>query len=216
MPNLDPRRTLMLFVPLILSLAVHEFAHAWSAFRLGDDTAARAGRLTLNPFAHADLVGTILLPLLGVPFGWAKPVPVNPLRFRKDVRMGTGMAITAAAGPIANVLLAVMSTTAYALVARFAPGIVIASNGVRELLETAIFLNVNLALFNLIPIPPLDGSRIVDGFMPYRLRPQWERVMAFSPFLLIAVFVFAGRIIAGPSDFVVGLLSQLFNSIRAA
>jgi Zn-dependent protease len=214
--NFDPRRTIMLFVPLILSLAVHEFAHAWSAFRLGDDTAARAGRLTLNPFAHADFVGTILLPLLGIPFGWAKPVPVNPARFRRDVRMGTGMALTAAAGPISNLVLAVLATTGYALLARFAPELIIGGNGVRQLLETAIFLNVNLALFNLIPIPPLDGSRIVDGFVPLRMRPQWERLMAFSPFLLIGVFVFAGRIIGGPSDFVVGLLSQLFNSIRAA
>ncbi len=188
MLNLDPRRTIMLFVPLILSLAVHEFAHAWSAWRLGDDTAARAGRLTLNPFAHADLIGTIVFPLLGVPFGWAKPVPVNPARFRKDIRMGTGMAITASAGPIANVLLAVLTTIAYALIARLAPDVVSGGNGVRELLETAIILNVNLALFNLIPIPPLDGSRIVDGFMPYRLRPQWDRMMAFSPFLLVAVF----------------------------
>ncbi len=216
MLNFDPRRTLMLFVPLILSLAVHEFAHAWAAYRLGDDTAARAGRLTLNPFAHADLVGTILLPLLGIPFGWAKPVPINPLRFRRDVGMGTGMALTAAAGPISNLVLAVLATTAYALLARFAPDLVGRGAGVRQLLQTAIVLNVNLALFNLIPIPPLDGSRIVDGFMPLRLRPQWDQVMAFSPFLLIAVFVFAGRIIGGPSDFVVGLLSQLFNSIRAA
>lgn len=214
--NFDPRRAIMIFVPLILSLAVHEFAHAWSAYRLGDDTAARAGRLTLNPFAHADLIGTILLPLLGVPFGWAKPVPINPGRFRKDVRMGTGVALTAAAGPISNIVLAVLATIGYALMARFAPDVVVGGNGVRALLETAIFLNVNLALFNLIPVPPLDGSRIVDGFMPYRMRPQWERLMAFSPFLLIAVFVFAGRIIGGPSDFVVGLLSQLFNSIRAA
>ncbi len=215
MLNFDPRRTIMLFVPLILSLAVHEFAHAWSAYRLGDDTAARSGRLTLNPFAHADLVGTIILPLLGIPFGWAKPVPVNPARFRKDVRMGTGMALTAAAGPVSNLVLAVLATSGYALLARFAPDVVVRGNGVRQLLQTAIILNVNLALFNLIPIPPLDGSRIVDGFMPYKMRPQWERIMAFSPFLLIAVFVFAGRIIAGPSDFVVGLLGQLFNSIRA-
>ncbi len=216
MLNFDFKRALMLFVPLILSLAIHEFAHAWAAWRLGDDTAKRAGRLTLNPFAHADLVGTIILPLLGVPFGWAKPVPVNPTRFRRGIRMGTGMAITAAAGPISNVLLAVIATTGYALLVRFAPDVVERGSGVGQLLVTAIFLNVNLAIFNLIPIPPLDGSRIVDGFMPYRLRPQWERVTAFSPFLLVAVFIFAGRIIAGPSDFVVGLLGQLFQSISAA
>jgi Zn-dependent protease len=213
--NFDLKRAVLLFVPLILSLAVHEFAHAWSAYRLGDDTAARAGRLTLNPFAHADLLGTIILPLLGVPFGWAKPVPVDPRKFRSDVRMGTGMAITASAGPIANIVLAVSVTTLFALLARFAPRFLQAENGVQELLVTAIFLNVNLALFNLIPIPPLDGSRIVDGLMPFRLRPQWERLMAFSPFLLIAVFLFAGRIISGPSNFVLGLLNQLAYAIQA-
>jgi Zn-dependent protease len=213
--NFDPKRAVLLFVPLILSLAVHEFAHAWSAYKLGDDTAKQAGRLTLNPLAHADLIGTIIFPLLGVPFGWAKPVPVDPRRFRRDIRMGTGMAITASAGPIANVILAVLVTTVFALVARFAPEFLQADNGVRELLVTAIFLNVNLALFNLIPIPPLDGSRIVDGFMPFRFRPQWERIMAFSPFLLVAVFIFAGRIIAGPSNFVLGLLSQLAFAIGA-
>jgi Zn-dependent protease len=213
--NFDPKRAVLLFVPLILSLAVHEFAHAWSAYRLGDDTAARAGRLTLNPFAHADLLGTIILPLLGVPFGWAKPVPVDPRRFRRGIRMGTGMAITASAGPIANIVLAVAVTTVFALLARFAPGVLEANNGLHELLGTAIFLNVNLALFNLIPIPPLDGSRIVDGFMPFRLRPQWERLMALSPFLLIAVFFFAGRIISGPSNLVLGLLNQLASAIQA-
>jgi Zn-dependent protease len=213
--NFDPKRAVLLFVPLILSLAVHEFAHAWSAHKLGDDTAARAGRLTLNPFAHADLIGTIIFPLLGVPFGWAKPVPVDPSRFRRGIRMGTGMAITASAGPISNIVLAILVTTVFALLGRFAPEVLGAENGIRELLVTAIFLNVNLALFNLIPIPPLDGSRIVDGFMPFRFRPQWERVMAFSPFLLIAVFIFAGRIIAAPSNFVLGLLSQLAYAIGA-
>lgn len=215
MLNFDLKRSVLLFVPLILSLAVHEFAHAWSAYKLGDDTAARAGRLTLNPFVHADLVGTIIFPLLGVPFGWAKPVPVDPTRFRRGIGMGKGMAITASAGPISNLVLAVLVTTIFALLARFTPELLQSNNGIRELLVTAIFLNVNLALFNLIPVPPLDGSRIVDGFMPYRFRPQWDRVMAFSPFLLVAVFIFAGRIISGPSNFVLGLLSQLAVAIGA-
>src|SRR5512143_149477 len=98
-------------IPLILSLAFHEYAHAWTAHRFGDDTAERAGRLTMNPLVHVDPIGTILLPLAlslsgaGFMFGWAKPVPVNPARFRRDVRMGPGMAWTAAAGPLANVAL---------------------------------------------------------------------------------------------------------------
>jgi len=202
-------------IVLLLSLAVHEFAHAWSAWRLGDDTAARMGRLTLNPFAHADPFGTFLLPLLGIPFGWARPVPVNPARFRRDVRMGMGMALTASAGPISNLVLATLGTTVLALLRRFAPGAVEYGAGGRELLEIFVYLNVNLAIFNLIPVPPLDGSRVVDGLVPTRLRPAWEQVTALAPFLLIAVFFFAGRLIAGPSAFVLELLDQLARAIGA-
>jgi Zn-dependent protease len=205
----------MLLIPLILSLTVHEFAHAWSAWHLGDDTASRAGRLTLNPLAHIDLIGTVLLPLLGVPFGWAKPVPVNPSRFRPGVRMTTGMALTAAAGPVSNLLLALLMTVLLALLGRYAPEMVARGGGVTELVVIMIQLNVNLALFNLLPIPPLDGSRIVDGFMPRGLRPLWERVMVLSPFLLLAVLFFAGRLIAGPSSFVLGLLDRLITALTA-
>ncbi len=210
----DLQRGLMLLIPLVLSLSVHEYAHAWSAWRLGDDTAERSGRLTLNPIAHVDPIGTLLLPLLGIPFGWARPVPIDPARFRRGVKMSTGVALTAAAGPISNLVLAVLATTAIALLARLAPQ-VLAAGGVVELLQVMVFLNVNLALFNLIPIPPLDGSRVVDGVMPLRLRPQWERVAGLAPFLLVAVFIFAGRIIAGPSNFVLGLLGQLARAIAA-
>ena len=96
---------LVWLVALWLSLAVHEWAHAWSAWRLGDDTAARLGRMTLDPLAHVDPVGTLLLPLLGVPFGWAKPVPINPARFHRGVTLRAGIALTAAAGPAANLAL---------------------------------------------------------------------------------------------------------------
>jgi Zn-dependent protease len=203
----------MLFVPLILSLTVHEYGHAWSAYRLGDDTAARAGRLSLNPLVHADLFGTILLPLLGVPFGWAKPVPVNPARFRRDIRMTTGMMITAAAGPLMNVLIAVLATVAYALVIRFSPNADLSQFGLDALLVITIRLNVTLAIFNLIPIPPLDGSRIVDGLMPARWRGAWEWVNRFAPFLLIAVIWFGSSLIAWPSQRAMGLLQQLFRAL---
>src|SRR5512143_3587864 len=97
---------IIVLIPLWVSLSVHECAHAWAAWRLGDDTARLLGRMTLNPMAHVDPIGTLLLPLLGVPFGWAKPVPVQPHRFRRTVSMRTGMMITALAGPLSNVLLA--------------------------------------------------------------------------------------------------------------
>src|SRR5512134_1879423 len=109
------QRGLLLLPPLLLSLSFHEWAHAWSAHKLGDDTAERMGRLTLNPLAHIDPLGTILLPLLGVPFGWAKPVPVNPARFRRGVHMGRGMMITSAAGPLSNLLLATVCAVLFGL-----------------------------------------------------------------------------------------------------
>jgi Zn-dependent protease len=205
-----------ILIPLVLSLTVHEFAHAWSAARLGDDTAKRAGRLTLNPLVHIDLIGTVLLPLLGIPFGWAKPVPVDPSRFRRTIRMSTGMMITAAAGPLSNVVLAVLCTVLYGLALRFYPQFAMQGSGSRELLLIMIQLNVALAVFNMIPIPPLDGSRVLDGLMPLRLRPVWEGFTRFAPFLLLFVFLGARYIMAGPIGAVYGLLDRLLNVVVGA
>lgn len=207
----------LLWLPIsILSLSFHEFAHAWSAWRLGDDTAAREGRLTLNPLAHIDLLGTILLPLLGVPFGWAKPVPVNPARFRRDVTMGKGMAITASAGPLSNVLLATVAAVLLGLGLRFAPDLVDRDSAGRFFLLAMLQMNVGLALFNLLPVPPLDGSRIVAWLLPYRLQQQWHQLEAFAPFLLIGVFWLGGRLVAGPIYFVTDLLLGLARTLALA
>ncbi len=222
MPSLNLPQLLAALIPLLLSLTVHEYAHAWSAARLGDDTASRMGRLTLNPLAHVDPLGTLVLPLLlmmsgaGFVFGWAKPVPVNPARFRRGVHMGRGMALTAAAGPLSNLALALVAAVIAGALLRWAPASLVPGSGVRELVESLIGTNVLLALFNLIPVPPLDGSRIVDGYLPYRLRPAWERVTALAPFLLLAVFFFGGRLVAGPSLYLRGLLYQVANFIGAA
>lgn len=222
MPSINIAHAVASLIPLLLSLSVHEFAHGWSARRLGDDTASRAGRLTLNPIAHIDPFGTLLLPLVlmltgsGFMFGWAKPVPVDPTRFRRDVHMGRGMAWTAAAGPLSNLALSLVAAVVIGLFARYAPGALDRGGGVLELLVNLLRVNVALALFNLIPVPPLDGSRIVDGYVPASLRPAWERVTALAPFLLLGVFFFGGRLIAGPFSYVFGLLADLVNLIGAA
>ncbi len=206
----------MMVVPLILSLTVHEFAHAWSAYWLGDDTASREGRFTLNPLAHLDPIGTVLLPLLGIPFGWAKPVPVNPVRFNRKVSMSAGMMLTAAAGPISNLVLAVLCAVGYGLLARFAPGLLaerghLTSGGM--LLQMAMAMNIGLALFNLLPIPPLDGSRIADHLMPRHLRPVWESLSSIGPMLLLGVIFLGGSFLTGPRLFLSGLLQHLINWI---
>jgi Zn-dependent protease len=187
--------TLLMLIPLWLSLSFHECAHAWMAWRLGDDTAARLGRLTLNPLAHIDPVGTLLLPLLGIPFGWAKPVPVQPQRFRPGVSMRTGMMLVAIAGPIANLILATICIVCFATLARFYPAAIALGRetergaGVGRLLEMMIFLNVLLAAFNALPIPPLDGSRVADALMPRAFRPAWEGLYRLGPMALLAVIV---------------------------
>ncbi|MHB8879587.1 MAG: site-2 protease family protein [Myxococcaceae bacterium] len=201
-------QNLLLLIPLLLSLSVHEWAHAYSAHLLGDDTAERAGRLTLNPLVHMDPIGTFLLPLMGIQFGWAKPVPVNPARFRRGVSMGTGMAITAAAGPASNVLLAILCTVIYGLRMRWFP-FHTHNPGVTMLLEMAIRLNIALALFNLLPVPPLDGSRLVDAFLPYRLRPGWETFTRYSPIALLVVMLAGGYVLQGPIRVAYGLLNNL-------
>ena len=180
---------LLILIPLWFSLGVHECAHAWAARRLGDDTAERLGRLTLNPLAHIDPIGTLLLPLLGVPFGWAKPVPVNPLRFRREVNMRTGMMITAIAGPISNVCLTAISIVALAAVIRFAPQWAVPKHPVVQILVMMMYMNVVLATFNMLPIPPLDGSRIADALIPNAARPLWETYCQLGPFFLVAVIV---------------------------
>src|SRR5262249_15192409 len=152
---------------------------------------------------HIDPLGTLLLPLLGIPFGWARPVPVNPARFRRDVSMRKGMMITAAAGPFSNLVLALVCALAYGLwlrLARRPPH----SQGVAALLMTSIGMNIALAVFNMLPIPPLDGSRVVDGVMPARWERAWERYCQYAPWLLFVIIaaprVFDVPVLAWPME----------------
>jgi Zn-dependent protease len=208
--NGDLTGQLMMLPLFILSLSVHEFAHAWAAYRLGDDTAARAGRLTLNPLAHLDPLGTLALFLAG--FGWAKPVPYDPTRFRRSISMGTGSALVSAAGPASNILLALLSAVVFGLVLRFAPDAAAVDTPGRMFLANMVVLNCGLALFNLLPVPPLDGGGLIGGLLPFRYRAGWHRLQQLGPFLLLAVFFLGARLIAGPMR---ALASLLFSITRA-
>jgi Zn-dependent protease len=212
----DPAAAVLNLIVLLLSLTFHEFFHAWSAWRLGDDTAARMGRLTLNPIPHIDLWGTIILPLLNAPIGWAKPVPVNPARFDRRFKMTTGDIIVSSAGPLSNLLLGLVCAVIAGILFRFAPEAVGPGSAANALLSRFMLVNAGLAVFNLLPIPPLDGSHVADALMPYRWRPAWETFTRFSPFLLLGL-VFLGRgFLTGPSMFVLRLLDRLIAAIAGA
>lgn len=187
------QRAVLRVIVLLLSLCVHEFAHAWAAFRLGDDTAARQGRLTLNPFVHADPIGTYLLPLIGAPIGWAKPVPFDPSRFRRDISIGFGTLLVKVAGPAANVVLAVVAAVVLGVVFRVSPEALSESSPGLALLIQLVVTNIGLAVFNLLPIHPLDGGAVADFFMPRALQSAWRQISAAGPFLLVAVIVLASR-----------------------
>lgn len=176
-------------IPLWFSLSVHEWAHAWSAYLLGDDTASLQGRMTINPLAHIDPIGTLILPLMGVPFGWAKPVPVNPVNFTRKFSMRASMMLTALAGPLSNIMLAIAFGLIFKIVTFIVPDIMHHSPNFVEFIIQFFRLNIILAAFNLFPIPPLDGSRVADYFMPQELRPTWEKFYNSGPIILIVAIV---------------------------
>jgi len=202
---------LMRLVPMWLSLGVHEWAHAYAAFRLGDDTAALEGRLTLNPLVHVDPFGTFLFPLVGIPFGWARPVPIDPARFDRNVSMGVGVMVSAAAGPASNLVLAFMCAIVIGLLSR--AHLLTAHTGARQLLFTLLQTNVMLCLFNLIPIPPLDGSRIVEGLVPYRHRRTWDRLNHLSMLEGAALLVLAAIVLFPASFFIEGILEEVISRL---
>lgn len=197
---------------LVLSLTVHEYAHAWMAFRLGDDTAARAGRLTLNPIPHIDLIGTILLPLMNAPIGWAKPVPVNAARVRRGIRVSTAELLISGMGPVSNLLLAILCAVLLGSLARFVPS-ALENAGVVMLLNGLMRINAALCVFNLLPIPPLDGGHVAASLMPLRWRPAWDRFATFAPFVLLGFILLGGRFMTAPINFVYGAVRQIAYAI---
>lgn len=188
-------------IAMILSLTVHEYAHARVAFVLGDDTAAMLGRMTLNPIPHIDIIGTLVIPILatfsgGLPLiGWAKPVPVNPVRVTRKLSMHSGNILISVAGPISNLLLATLAAIIIKIISLFSASI--SQDMLRFLLDFFFILfsmNLGLAVFNLIPIPPLDGSHL----LPRSLDPIMEKIRPFSYIILMAVIYFGGRYISIP------------------
>lgn len=187
------------FIVLIFSVIIHEIAHGFMAEKLGDDTARLAGRLTLNPLRHIDPFGSILLPLVlffthsPIMIGWAKPVPFNPYALKKDYRYGPLK--VALAGPLSNVLiLLVVGILARLGFGFFSPEFV-------GLLGYIAFLNISLAVFNLIPIPPLDGSRILPLIFP-KLAAQFERIGMFGILLVVVFISFFSSVIVAVASYI--------------
>lgn len=198
--------TVVKLIVLLTALPLHECAHAWVADKLGDHTARYQGRLTLNPLRHLDLMGALLMLVVG--FGWAKPVPINARNFKNPKQ---GMALSAAAGPLSNLLLAFVSAILYKVFAYAG----IATDGMwlmtslGDIFYLIMSLNVGLAVFNLLPIPPLDGSRLFTVFLPPR---QYFQIMQYERYIQLALFaaIFLG-LLNGPLAWIEGIVYQGFD-----
>jgi Zn-dependent protease len=205
----------MSYVVLLFSLSVHESAHAWTAFRQGDPTARSLGRISLNPLVHIDPIGTVVLPLLmiftGVPLlGWAKPTPVDPRHFR-DLRLG--QILVSGAGPLSNLLLALLFTAGLFVAVRVLPA-PLQEQPLAQLLSLGIQLNVLLAIFNLVPLPPLDGSHVVEWSLPNGMGHRYMAMIApYGGFVLLAL-VMSGALFTVLSPVLDLVLGFLYSLVR--
>lgn len=207
MPDFDAQALalgLTNYLILLFSLSFHESAHAWMALKLGDDTAASLGRITLNPVPHIDLFGTVLMPLiqiftgLGV-LGWAKPTPYDAGRFRRDVSLRRGHISVAIVGPLSNLILVTLFTVLLFITIRvdIDPSM---QEALKSVFSVGILLNISLFLFNLLPVPPLDGSHVVSWSLPRSIGERFDQVAENYGNLILWVLFLSGllRFIIGP------------------
>ena len=197
--NTNALLSLVLTIPAVLiAITFHEYAHAFAADKLGDDTPRRQGRLTLNPLAHLDPVGSIMLVFAG--FGWGKPVEINPRNFNRTVSMSKGEAIVSIAGPVMNFILAIVFSIIYFAIAKFAPAFAITQLGtiILTLIQITILINIGLGVFNLIPLPPLDGSKVLNHFLPYSAKDWFSRYAQIFYVIFVVLWItgIAGDIIS--------------------
>ena len=215
---LDPRVILITWPVFLFSLSMHEFLHAWTADRLGDPTPRYMGRLTLNPIAHYDLIGTTMGLLIRV-FGWAKPVPVNTAAFKWPKR---DMMLTALGGPASNVVLAGCFGVVFKIAASLEPGGLGSWGPTVDVAEKmgayGVLLNLSLALFNLIPLYPLDGHHILRGFLSVRAALAYDRMKYFGSYVLLALMVAGMPFIERPLVWIIrlGFSGRELERLRAA
>lgn len=218
--NMDFTTQVLGFFFIFMSIVIHEISHGYAAYLLGDDTAKRMGRLSLNPLNHIDIFGTIVLPIIlfmtaGFAFGYAKPVPINPYNFKNYKK---GMGITGAAGPLANFAITFFLAIVYVILAK--TGL---SENIRafNVIRLTMQVNIFLALFNLIPVPPLDGSRIVGAFLSDEAYIKYSKLERYGMYIILGALVLGsflnisiiGLIINRPFQIVWGLFAQLINSL---